>query len=100
MISDNLNNYELQETIQEDGTFESLLESLAAIINFLNNAVANDSKEMYTEPVLAAPEPLLTQFAGRQVFTSTGLVDEHLTSNYWLSIPSDESEADPENVSC
>lgn len=50
------------------------------------------------EATLPAPETLLTQFAGRPVFTLTETAEERLTSTYWLSSPSDEVDNDLENV--
>lgn len=83
--------------MKEDQTFDSLLEALTSLVKLLNGA-SSPAKENYAEPVLPAPESLLIQFSGRQVYTSSGLDDNRLTSAYWLSAPSEESEGEPENV--
>ena len=93
-------NHFFQKTVQEDNTFESLLEGLTGIIKLLNlSPSSGDNKEIYSEPILPPPEPLLVQFAGRTIFSSTDTVDERLTSQYWLSAPNSDGENDIENVS-
>lgn len=84
---------------QEDSTFETLLESLVVIINLLNTQqIVEDTKNSISEPLLPVPESLLTQFAGRSVFTTSDTSDERLSSSYWLSCPTDETDVESENV--
>ncbi|XP_045495513.1 protein virilizer [Colias croceus] len=55
------------------------------------------------DSVLPAPEPLVTQFASRQVYTIGDSNDERLTSSYWLNVPAasgDDDVNDAELVSC
>lgn len=85
--------------VQEDATFETLLESLTGIISLMNTPqTGEESKNGIIEPLLPVPESLLTQFAGRAVFTTSDISDERLTSSYWLSVPTDETDTDSENV--
>lgn len=85
--------------VQEDSTFETLLESLTGIINLLNSEPsAEETKDPPSEVILPQPETLLAQFAGRAVFTTSEVSDERLTSSYWLSVPTDETDVDAENV--
>lgn len=68
---------------------------MSAIVTLLNSEDSEvDRKEMYPEPVLPSPEPLLGQFAGRTVYSHGETVDERLTSAYWLSTPSEEGETE------
>lgn len=89
----------LQKVVQEDNTFEGLLEGFSEVLKCLNLDTADEVKEAYTELVLPTPESLLVQFSGRQVYTSADAINDRLTSTYWLSLPTtDETDGDLENV--
>lgn len=85
--------------MEEDNSFESLLEGVSQIIKTLESSQAdNNVKEVYTEVLLPNPETLLVQFTGRTVYSSSDACDERLTSRYWLATPTDDSENDIESV--
>lgn len=85
--------------MQEDNTFESLLESLSAVIETLNSDKTNEMKETHNEIILPPQESLLVQFAGRQVYSAADAMNDRLTSSYWLTLPTtDETDGDVDNV--
>lgn len=83
--------------MEEDATFENLLESVTNLIKLLENSVKG-VVEKIAEVILPSPETLLVQFSGRTVFMYSEPVDERLTASYWLSLPNDEGENENENV--
>lgn len=90
----------LQKLVQEDNTFDSLLEALTGVIKHLNTDNPSETKEAHPEPNLPPPEPLLIQFSCRQIYSSAEAVNDRLTSNYWLSHPTDENDGDAEHIPC
>ncbi|XP_017779064.1 PREDICTED: protein virilizer isoform X2 [Nicrophorus vespilloides] len=96
----------LKVEVQEDSTFEGLLESIELMLTYLRVKGDSEVKEItYVEQVLPSPEPLLAQFAGRPIFSTRDSLDDRLTASYWLTplgvddqLPQDACE--PDNVTC
>ena len=65
----------------------------------INTEPSSEKECLVVEPVLPLPEPLLTQFAGRTVFTLSEAMNQRLTSTFWLSVPTEDSDIELENVS-
>lgn len=89
----------LKEFQVDDNSFDRLLESVQQMITMLQGTSVKS--EEIAEPLLPAPESLVTQFASRSVFTSSDVVDERLTAAFWLTAVVDENETgDSEHVTC
>ncbi|XP_044750585.1 protein virilizer isoform X2 [Coccinella septempunctata] len=87
----------LKESVQ-DSTFEGLRDKLSALLNSLNNETQVEGGEIFTEPTLPIPEPLLAQFSRRVVYNCTDTFNERLTAEYWLSVPNEETDSEIENI--
>lgn len=46
------------------------------------------------DPLLPAPEPLVAQFAARQIYIIGDSSDERLTTGYWLNVPAASGDDD------
>ncbi|XP_071451380.1 protein virilizer [Hetaerina americana] len=94
-----------------DDVLESLRDSIAELIRLLrvegpDKGMAGESEDM-SEPILPAPEPLVSQFISRPVVQVVGAAggdtydEERLTSGYWLPPPAvDDADPDMDQVSC
>lgn len=52
-----------------------------------------------SEPLLPAPDTLLSQFSARPVFVVGEVEDERLSGSYWLSVPlPDDQDGDMQLV--
>lgn len=90
----------LQENISEEEGLEPLSDNLAGLLKALNVS-SIEKMEPPVEPLLPPSESLLVQFNGRSIFTITNEVtDERMSTAYWLSAPTDENDADQEQVPC
>ncbi|CAG9862506.1 unnamed protein product [Phyllotreta striolata] len=89
----------LKEVVEEENNpLENFLEGLAALMKLLEEESCSD-KDVTVDINVPAPDTLLVQFSQRMVFSSSDACDERLTANYWLGLPSDETENDLEHVS-
>ncbi|KAK4877295.1 hypothetical protein RN001_009801 [Aquatica leii] len=88
----------LNKSVAEESFDSFLLEAVKNVINLIKEP--QKPKDILVEPVLVPPQSLLLQFAGRPIFTLTDVIDEQLTSTYWLSVPSYEPSTDVDNVTC
>ncbi|KAF5273298.1 hypothetical protein FQR65_LT04720 [Abscondita terminalis] len=88
----------LNKSVAEESFDSFLLEAVKNVIILVKEP--HKPKEPFVEPILPPPQSLLLQFSGRPIFTLTDVIDEQLTSNYWLSVPSYEPSADADNVTC
>ncbi|KAF5276514.1 hypothetical protein FQA39_LY06583 [Lamprigera yunnana] len=86
----------LNRSVTEESFDSYLLEAVKNVINLIKET--QKVKEPIVEPVLLPSQSLLVQFSGRPIFTLTDVIDEQLTSSYWLSVPSYEASADSDNV--
>ncbi|CAH1398905.1 unnamed protein product [Nezara viridula] len=77
----------LKNNVLEDESLEPLLENVSALIKLLEEEdTKHDHKDM-AEINLPACEPLLSQFALRQVWVMVDADDDRLSTAYWLSPP-------------
>lgn len=87
---------------------DPLLDKCNEIISYLEAAgeAVDETMDIKLEEkeaplVPPPPEGIVTQYAGRQVYTLVSATDERLTLNYWLNPPNYEMElGDVEQVPC
>ncbi|KAK5642556.1 hypothetical protein RI129_008723 [Pyrocoelia pectoralis] len=87
----------LLKSVTEESFDNYLHEGVKNMITLLKETTK--AKETFVEPILPLPQTLLLQFSGRPIFTLTDVIDEQLTTNYWLSMPSYEASIEVDNVS-
>ncbi|XP_031343307.1 protein virilizer isoform X1 [Photinus pyralis] len=88
----------LLKSVTEESFDNYIHEGVKGIIALLKEITK--TKETPVEPILPPPQSLLLQFSARSIFTLTDVIDEQLTTNYWLSVPAYEPTTEVDNVTC
>ncbi|XP_031348459.1 protein virilizer-like [Photinus pyralis] len=86
------------KSVTEESFDNYIHEGVKGIIALLKEITK--TKETPVEPILPPPQSLLLQFSARSIFTLTDVIDEQLTTNYWLSVPAYEPTTEVDNVTC
>ncbi|XP_014279461.1 protein virilizer isoform X2 [Halyomorpha halys] len=77
----------LKNSVLEDESLEPLLENVSALIKLLEEEAKQTDHKDLVEINLPPGEPLLSQFALRQVWVMVDADDDRLSTAYWLSPP-------------
>ncbi|CAG9763201.1 unnamed protein product [Ceutorhynchus assimilis] len=88
----------LKKEIEDDNSLETILEGLTLFLKQLDQPTTTASTA--EEVLLPTPQPLLAQYSGRIISSSSDACDERLTDRYWLILPSEEGEGELETVPC
>ncbi|XP_078337705.1 protein virilizer homolog isoform X3 [Crassostrea virginica] len=85
----------VEESAKDEETLESLYESMTGLMKMLRDSEGKE-KKVLTEPP-ASQESLGNLYSKRAVYTVTGVEDDRLNPDYWLSNPSlDVADIEPD----
>ncbi|CAH0730103.1 unnamed protein product, partial [Brenthis ino] len=83
----------LEKVLKERNSDEDALSHANFLITNLQKLKTIEESEIL-DPLLPAPEPLVAQFAARQIYIIGDSSDERLTTGYWLNVPAASGEDD------
>lgn len=96
-----LNVANLQVSSEDDEALRSVHESASELVCILKDGAEEPTPPPLEEPILPPPASIAAQFKMRATVLLAGDFDEErLSSAYWLSTPMEESEQEPDSVTC